>query len=432
MEFTEESLSSVWEGTSISRMNDPTEWKETCVSFREVSSAPNDEDGGSSRKVFEIIGKGTSLWRTLSIDFTLAGHFDSYTNRFQIRKRHQGKYTNEVVYLGSIHTVADRENGGFIFKISGNYHNGSIDLRQKPGGISHLLCRVTSDYIWEGSSISRTNDKTDWNDVKLHFHPPPTAREALAIAMDEHSLEGEEALDEAVAMMNECTITGSGVSLWREIEIHFDIRGTLNLQTLACKLEKEHRGAYTNVVNYQGLLDLERFCIIGQYGNGDIELLCNGLLDEEGRWSGEDWRLLSSRLLCASHDVLQSYSDYAVRMEHTGFDLIREEGGVEEEGTGEEGKWGDEEEELEIDDLPDLFKQETKEDEVDNMKLAQAQANARPTTEDDVCKICYENNISCVFVPCGHFCTCLACGIRLDDCCICREKISLAQKVFRA
>ena len=37
----------------------------------------------------------------------------------------------------------------------------------------------------------------------------------------------------------------------------------------------------------------------------------------------------------------------------------------------------------------------------DNMKLAQAQANARPTTEDDVYKICYENNISCVFVPCG-------------------------------
>ena len=87
-------------------MNDPTEWKNTCMSFVEVSSAPDDDH---SRKVFEISGMGTSLWRGLAIEFTLAGHFDSYTNVFQFRKRHQGKYQNEIVYDGSIHTI--REGG---------------------------------------------------------------------------------------------------------------------------------------------------------------------------------------------------------------------------------------------------------------------------------------------------------------------------------
>ncbi|GMI18734.1 hypothetical protein TrLO_g4600 [Triparma laevis f. longispina] len=393
MEFTEESLSSVWEGTSISRMNDPTEWKDTCVNFREVSSAPDDDNNINSRKVFEIIGKGTSLWRTLSIDFTLAGHFDSYTNKFSIRKRHQGKYTNEVVYSGSIQTVnSPDQTSGFIFKISGTYHNGTISLHQKPGGVSHLLTRIITDYEWDGSSISRTNDKTDWRNVKLEFQMTRTAREAVE-EVEREGLEGEEAVEEAVKLMNECTITGTGVSLWREISIHFEIRGTLNLSTLACKLEKEHKGAYTNIVNYRGLLDPERFCILGQYGNGNIELLCNGLQDEE------------------------------VRMEQTGFDEIRESGfvGVEEE----ESKYASD-----SDEETDTFQNEEKDDEAEN--LAQALANARPTTEDDVCKICYENNISCVFVPCGHFCTCLVCGVRLKDCCICRVEIELAQKVFRA
>lgn len=223
--------------------------------------------------------------------------------------------------------------------------------------------------------------------------------------------------------MNECTITGTGVSLWREISIHFEIRGTLNLSTLACKLEKEHKGAYTNIVNYRGLLDPERFCILGQYGNGNIELLCNGLQDEEGRWSGDDWRLLSGRLLMSCNSILQNYNIHAVRMEQTGFDEIRESGfvGVEEE----ESKYASD-----SDEETDTFQNEEKDDEAEN--LAQALANARPTTEDDVCKICYENNISCVFVPCGHFCTCLVCGVRLKDCCICRVEIELAQKVFRA
>ena len=146
-------------------MNDPTEWQCTCLSFREVSAAPDDS---ANRKVFEILGKGTSLWRTLSIEFTIAGHYDTYTNKFQLRKRHQGKYTNEVVYNGSIYTMRDVQTNSFLFRITGSYHNGSIELHQRPGGVANLLRKVISGYSWGGSSVSRTNEKTDWTGQRQH------------------------------------------------------------------------------------------------------------------------------------------------------------------------------------------------------------------------------------------------------------------------
>ena len=91
-------------------------------------------------------------------------------------------------------------------------------------------------------------------------------------------------------MMGRCAITGTGVSLWRDIEIDFEIRGSLDLRTLEIELEKEHKGTYTNIVNYRGTLDTTRFCIAGHYSNGTIDLRCNGKLDDDGRLSGEDWR----------------------------------------------------------------------------------------------------------------------------------------------
>ena len=125
-------------------------------------------------------------------------------------------------------------------------------------------------------------------------------------------------------------------------------------------------------------------------------------------------------------------------MEEEGFEQIEHNNPeVDEEEDGEEDEEEDEgkvdfNDDDDFDDL--LYRRIQDEDskDMDNLELAQAQANARPTTEEEICKICYENNISCVFVPCGHFCTCLACGTRLDNCCICRVRVEIAQKVFRS
>jgi hypothetical protein len=40
------------------------------------------------------------------------------------------------------------------------------------------------------------------------------------------------------------------------------------------------------------------------------------------------------------------------------------------------------------------------------------------------CVVCMENSSEFIFAPCGHFCTCNACGKKLQKCCICRVVIS--------
>ena len=105
----------------------------------------------------------------------------------------------------SIQTVnSPDQTSDFIIKISGTYHNGTISLRQKPGGVSHLLTRIITDYEWDGSSISRTNDKTDWRNVKLEFQMTRTAREAVE-EVEREGLEGEEAVEEVGAARSEAT-----------------------------------------------------------------------------------------------------------------------------------------------------------------------------------------------------------------------------------
>lgn len=46
------------------------------------------------------------------------------------------------------------------------------------------------------------------------------------------------------------------------------------------------------------------------------------------------------------------------------------------------------------------------------------------------CFICEENLIEVLFLPCGHFNTCIECGPRLRRCPVCRGRITGAQRVF--
>ena len=55
---------------------------------------------------------------------------------------------------------------------------------------------------------------------------------------------------------------------------------------------------------------------------------------------------------------------------------------------------------------------------------------------DDKCKVCFDRQISCVFVPCGHLVCCLRCGLRCEnvsgECPICKQKIALVTQTFTA
>ena len=49
-----------------------------------------------------------------------------------------------------------------------------------------------------------------------------------------------------------------------------------------------------------------------------------------------------------------------------------------------------------------------------------------------LCKVCMEDEISYVFLPCGHLCTCENCAVNgnLKDCPLCRVKIEKRNKIF--
>ena len=49
-----------------------------------------------------------------------------------------------------------------------------------------------------------------------------------------------------------------------------------------------------------------------------------------------------------------------------------------------------------------------------------------------LCKVCMEDEICFVFIPCGHICTCENCAVNgdLKNCPICREKITKRMKTF--
>lgn len=42
----------------------------------------------------------------------------------------------------------------------------------------------------------------------------------------------------------------------------------------------------------------------------------------------------------------------------------------------------------------------------------------------NICKICYDNTQTCVFLPCHHVVSCVKCARVLDKCPICRGKIT--------
>jgi len=48
------------------------------------------------------------------------------------------------------------------------------------------------------------------------------------------------------------------------------------------------------------------------------------------------------------------------------------------------------------------------------------------------CKICFDNEINCLLLPCAHFVICLQCTKTVNECPVCRKKFTAVQKFFRA
>ena len=50
--------------------------------------------------------------------------------------------------------------------------------------------------------------------------------------------------------------------------------------------------------------------------------------------------------------------------------------------------------------------------------------------DEKLCKICVDNELGVVFLPCGHFVTCTSCAASLQKCPVCRSTISNLVKTY--
>ncbi|CAF1102239.1 unnamed protein product [Adineta steineri] len=53
-------------------------------------------------------------------------------------------------------------------------------------------------------------------------------------------------------------------------------------------------------------------------------------------------------------------------------------------------------------------------------------------SDENLCKICMDATIDCVFLDCGHLCTCVQCGKKLSECPLCRCFIIRVVRVFKS
>ncbi|XP_039267140.1 baculoviral IAP repeat-containing protein 8-like [Styela clava] len=51
--------------------------------------------------------------------------------------------------------------------------------------------------------------------------------------------------------------------------------------------------------------------------------------------------------------------------------------------------------------------------------------------DESICKICFENERSCVFTNCGHLCCCFECGKFAQQCPICNAKVTERLRIFK-
>lgn len=52
--------------------------------------------------------------------------------------------------------------------------------------------------------------------------------------------------------------------------------------------------------------------------------------------------------------------------------------------------------------------------------------------DENVCKICWESQIDCVMLECGHMATCTPCGKQMNECPICRQYVVRVVHTFKA
>lgn len=77
-------------------------------------------------------------------------------------------------------------------------------------------------------------------------------------------------------------------------------------------------------------------------------------------------------------------------------------------------------------------KEEIKDKTVENIvnKTLSLEEENRLLKEARLCKICMDNEVGIVFLPCGHLASCVNCAPNLQDCPVCRSAIKATVRTF--
>lgn len=90
--------------------------------------------------------------------------------------------------------------------------------------------------------------------------------------------------------------------------------------------------------------------------------------------------------------------------------------------------------------LPDVLRNDKSSSNVDRaegsstkeVKKVSLEEENRILKEARLCKICMDSEVGVVFLPCGHFATCVNCAPNLQDCPVCRSTIKATVRTFLA
>ena len=433
-------LSGKWGGESRSRNNDPTTWTETELQF--ILSG----DGVTGH----IDGRGLSLWRSMQIEFVVEGTFNWETKEISLRKQHLGRYTNVVNYEGIV--LLDN------FTIEGEYTNGTIHLERLedlnlPSAETIRIWTMTDDQkeevrireekgrekaseareienllggVWGGESIDGEENVTTWRETALKFHLNPV------------TLKG--------------TIEGQGVSVWREMNIDFNIKGDFDWNTKEIQLHKQHKGRYTNKLVYSGFLrerppaqgpdadpSRPKWKIEGRYAKGIIQLskerdlfvLANGnSVKNEGSAKKEVGRPV--KIGGGDPHVnlkLAKYEMFLAGMLSSGRQL----------NASDQLALANFRKKHEVDDEEHWKTVKSMGFEKADFRALMIGESSVSQEDSDTCKICFVEKINAVILPCGHFSLCIDCGKKFmrkhptgAKCPICRKPVASIQQVYRS
>lgn len=86
----------------------------------------------------------------------------------------------------------------------------------------------------------------------------------------------------------------------------------------------------------------------------------------------------------------------------------------------------------------EVVKEVVKEKGVEKKEEAECKENKAVSLEEEnrllkearLCKICMDNEVGIVFLPCGHLASCVNCAPNLQDCPVCRSAIKATVRTF--